>query len=157
MPTVTPVILARDVALTDPDTGADLATITVTVVTVVRKEEPGVLAGLASMSQKEANPRYGWLIGLEAQMQVTLANADQPHTYFLSRLAGERNWLQDAHFFPNGAVGFSHGFGAREVTKWGIGNELEALLDEAARQLGLVAEIGSEIPLVLADVGPAPA
>jgi hypothetical protein len=157
MPTVTPVIPSRSVVLIDPDTGADLATITATVVTVVRKEEPGILAGLASMSQKETNPRHGWLIGLEAQLQVAIANAHEPHTYFLSRLVGEQNWLQDAHFFPNGTVGFSHGFGARYLTKWGIGSELEALLDEAARLLGLVAEIGAEIPLVLADGGPAPA
>ncbi|RAS59482.1 hypothetical protein C8D87_11494 [Lentzea atacamensis] len=145
----TPVIPARDIVLVDPDTGDELATVTATVVSVVRKEEPGVLTYLASARQKEANPRYGWMIGLEAHLQIATASNPKPHSYFLSRLVDEPYWLQDAHFGPNGSVDFSHGFGDRTVNKKTINQELQALLNEAARTLGFVDEIGTGAPLVL--------
>ncbi|MDT7784998.1 MAG: hypothetical protein QOF58_3417 [Pseudonocardiales bacterium] len=148
--TATPIVPTRDIVLTARDTGEELATIAATVVKVVRKEERGVLAYLASARQKEADPRFGWLIGLEAQLQVATADKPAPDTYFLSRLVDEPYWLLDGHFGPNGVPRFSHSFGERYLNKQRIHTALEALLDEAVRTLGLAAEIGPDIPLVLA-------
>lgn len=134
-----PVVPARDVVLTDLDTGAELS-VTATVVNVERREENGI---------------YGRMIGLDARLDVLFADDTQPHSYFLSRLVDEPFWVQDAHFGPNSFPHFSHGFGARYLRLRGIHPALEALLDEAARTRGLADEIGPDIPLVLPAASPA--
>ncbi|GAB3162125.1 hypothetical protein GCM10027258_80520 [Amycolatopsis stemonae] len=126
-----PVIPAREVVLA----GDTPVTVTASVVSVERRDEPGI---------------FGPMVGLDAQLAVVLPGRTEPNTYFLSRLVGEQCWMQDAVFGANGYPGFSHGFGSRCVQKQGIVAELEALLDEAARTRGLVAEIGPDIPLTLA-------
>ncbi|MFI6029493.1 hypothetical protein [Amycolatopsis magusensis] len=135
MPSITaadPVIPARKVVRA----GDDPVTVTATVVSVERRDEPGI---------------FGPMIGLDAQLEIVLPGRAEPHTYFLSRLVGEHRWMQDAYFGGNGYPGFSHGFGSRCVQKQGVVLEVEALLDEAARIRALATEIGPGIPLTLAD------
>lgn len=132
--TTAPVLPARDVVLTNPDTGEELSTVTATVVSVEHREENGI---------------YGPMVGLDAQLHVLFAGDTDPHSYFLSRLVEEEYWVQDAHFGPSSFPHFSNGFGARYLKLRGIHPALEALLDEAARARGLAAEIGPDIPLVL--------
>jgi len=127
---VAPVIPAREVVLT----GDDPVTVTATVLDIKHSEEIGV---------------HGRLVGLEARLHVLFPGAGDPHSYFLSRLVDEPFWVQDAHFGPGGFPHFSHGFGARYLKLRGIHPALEALLDEAALDRGLAAEIGPDIPLVL--------
>ncbi|UUV32128.1 hypothetical protein NQK81_01385 [Amycolatopsis roodepoortensis] len=131
MPTHTePVLPAREVTLPE---GAPI-TVTATVLSVDRRSEAGV---------------FGPMVGLEAHLHVLFPGDTTPDTLFLSRLAEESWWLQDAHF-SNGLPHFSHGFGSRTVRKHGVPTELDELLCEAARARGLVTEIGPGIPLALA-------
>ncbi|HET6285712.1 MAG TPA: hypothetical protein VFG15_03040 [Amycolatopsis sp.] len=124
-----PVLPAREVTLP----GAD--PMIVTVMSVDRRAEAGV---------------YGPMDGLDAQIKILFGGDTDPDTLFLSRLAGERWWLQDAHFGPSGLPLFSHGFGSRTVRKDGVPTELDELLCDAARARGLVSEIGPGIPLAFA-------
>ncbi|MGW4527801.1 hypothetical protein [Amycolatopsis sp. NPDC004378] len=133
--TTAPVLPARAVVLTDPDTGEELSTVTATVVSVEHREENGI---------------YGPMVGLDARLHVLFSDDTQPHSYFLSRLLEEEYWVQDAHFGPTSFPHFSHGFGARYLKLRGIHPALEALLDEAARTRGLATAIGPDIPLTLA-------
>jgi hypothetical protein len=140
MPSDTPApnILTREVVLTEPETGEELSTVTATVVSVERREESGIL---------------GHMVGLDVRLHVGFGDDADPHSYFLSRLVGEPYWVQDAYFGANGVPRFSHGFGARCLKLRGIHPGLEAVLDEAASILGLAAEIGQGIPLVLTSIG----
>lgn len=117
-------------------------TVQVAVVAVVRKQEPGVLA---------------IRLGLHAQLDITVPGGTDPHRYFVSRLVGERFWLQDAHLWPHGYPHFSHGFGSRCAKKYGIPAEVAALLDQEALRLGLVAALGPHVPLALAEPSAGPA
>jgi hypothetical protein len=128
-----PLIPAREVALA----GDDPVTVTATVVSVERRDEPGI---------------FDRMIGLDAILHIQFHGDSHLDSVMLSRLVEEPYWLQDAHFGPNGFPDFAHGFGSRCVKKHGIPPELESLLDEAARTRGLAAEIGPDIPLTLADV-----
>lgn len=118
--------------------GETLLTVAATVVCVECREEPDVFSGVR--------------LGLSAQLEVTVPPDTRPHTYFLSRLVGESEWVVDALFAPNGYPHFSHGFGARYLRLRGIAPQLEDLLDQNARDRGLAAAIGREVPLVLAEV-----
>ncbi|CRK57056.1 hypothetical protein [Alloactinosynnema sp. L-07] len=142
--TADPVIPARSVVITDPDTGAELSTVTATVVTIERREENGIL---------------GRMVGLDANLLIQFAGATDAHSYHLSRLVDETYWVQDAHFGPNSYPYFSNGFGARYLKPRLIHAALETLLDEAALARSLATGIGPETPLVLAvqpDDGDAP-
>lgn len=131
---------ARAIVLTDLDTGEELATVTATVVSLKQRQETGI---------------YGRMVGLDAHLDVLFPGDAGPHSYFLSRLVKEPFWVQDAHFGPNGFPHFSNGFGARYLKVRRIHPALAALLDEAARALGLAARIGPDVPLVLPDTKPA--
>lgn len=133
-------IAARAVVLTDFDTGEELATVTATIVSLKHRQETGI---------------YGRMVGLDARLNVLFSGDAHPHSFFLSRLVKESFWVQDAHFGPNGFPYFSNGFGARYLKVRGIHPALAVLLDEAARALGLTAQIGLDIPLVLPDTDPA--
>lgn len=131
-----------------------MATLT-TSQTVTFPAEPGeepvsVTAAVMSIQRREENGVYGRMVGLDARLHVTLPGDTAPHSYFLSRLVDERDWVQDALFGPTGYPHFSDGFGARYTKLTGIAPELEALLDQAALQLGLAEQIGPDLPLVLA-------
>lgn len=133
MPTVSqPIVLAAD------EDGETPLTVAATVVCVERREEPDFLGGSR--------------VGLSAQLHITIPPDTRPHSYFLSRLIGESAWVIDALFGSNGYPHFSHGFGARYLRLRGIAPELEDLLDQNARDQGLVHAIGREVPLLLAEV-----
>lgn len=108
-----------------------------------------VTAAVVRLERKEANGVFGPMVGLEAQLTVKYADDEDADTYLLSRLVGETAWVQDAHFLPNGFPDFSHGFGARYTKLKGICEELEDVLDRAARDRGLVTQIGLDVPLEL--------
>jgi hypothetical protein len=112
------------------------ATVHATVVTVERREEPSIFGG--------AN------VGLYAQLDVTVAPGQRPHTFILSRLVGEREWIVDAQFTANGFPVHSNGFGARYLRVRAVAEELGALLDQEARDRGVVDEIGPDLPLAFA-------
>ncbi|HEV7625703.1 MAG TPA: hypothetical protein VGO89_04340 [Streptomyces sp.] len=126
------VIPPREVVLT----GERPQTVTATVVSIERHEESGV---------------FGAMVGLEAVLHVVFPGYEKPNTYVLSRLVDESAWVLDARFGANGFPFFSHGFGSRCTVLSGVHKVLGALLDEAARKLGLVAAIGDDVPLVLAS------
>lgn len=129
-----PVVPARAVTLPSPATGEDPVTVTATIVTIKRRDEPGA---------------FSRVVGLDATLNILFPGDSTPDSLSLSRLIGETFWLQDSHIGPTGYPHFVHGFGSRSVQKHGVPPELEALLDEAARSRGLAAEIGPDIPLVL--------
>jgi hypothetical protein len=112
-------------------------TVAAAVITIERKEESDILAGVR--------------LGLYAQLDVTVPPGTRPHSYFLSRLVTESTWVVDALFGPNGYPYFSNGFGARYLRLRGIAWELADLLDHEARDRGLATGIGRGIPLVLAE------
>lgn len=112
-----------------------------------------VTASVVSLERREGSGIFGHMVGLAARLNLILPNEHQPHSYFLSRLTDEPFWVQDAHFGPSSYPDFSHGIGARYLKQRGISTELETLLDQAARKLGLVKAIGPDVPLVLAVPG----
>lgn len=111
-------------------------TVTATVITVERKQERGI---------------FGVLLGLSAHLHVAFRSGERPHSYFLSRLVGEQDWIIDEHFGPNSQPYYSHGFGARYLRVHAIAPELADLLDEHARRRGLAPTIGRDVPLTLTD------
>jgi hypothetical protein len=88
-------------------------------------------------------------VGIEVEFAVTMPGDEKPTVFFLSRLVNEEDWIMDAKFGPNGFPHFSHGFGSRVTIPKGILDELADLLDHQAQELGLAAEIGRGVPLVL--------
>jgi hypothetical protein len=127
--------------------------------TITFAAEPGetpvtVTATVISMECKQERDFLGVRHGLSAQLEVTVAPAVGPRTYFLSRLVGESDWVVDALFASNGFPHFSHGFGARYLRLRGVAPELEDLLDQHARDHGLVQAIGRGVPVVLTDATP---
>lgn len=135
---------SRTITLAGED-GQPPFTVTATVVTVERRSEPSPLAGVR--------------LGLYAQLDVTVAPDTQPrsYSYFLSRLVGETTWIIDALFGPNGYPHFIHGFGARYLQLRVLAVTLADLLDEQARDRGLVQTTGRDVPLILAEPTTAPA
>jgi hypothetical protein len=133
--TTKPVLPAREVTL-GANGAAEQTTVTATVVHIQRRDETSF---------------FGPAVGLEGQLEILTVGAKRTGCYFVSRLVDEPYWVIDAHFAANGAPIFSHGFGARYTKLTGLHPALEALLDEAARDRGLAAEIGPEVPLVLAS------
>ncbi|MEU2462101.1 hypothetical protein ABZ604_31530 [Streptomyces sp. NPDC012473] len=89
--------------------------------------------------------------GLEAQVTVCQPGQDRGETFFLSRLVGEEDWVIDAKFGANGFPHFSHGFGSRVTKLKSLLPELTDPLDSAARQRGLAAAIGRDVPLTLSS------
>lgn len=121
-------------------------------------EEPTIVtATVERVERREENGVYGPMVGLDAQLKVLFPGAEAPESYFLSRLVDETWWVQDAHIGSSGFPDFSHGFGARYLRLKGIAAELEVLLDQVARDLGLVTAIGPDVPLVLAAPAVEPA
>jgi hypothetical protein len=121
----------------DPGDDQTPLTVTAAVITIERKEEPDFLAGVR--------------LGLYAQLDVTVPPGTRPHSYFLSRLVAESEWVVDALFGPNGYPHFSNGFGARYLRLRGIAPELADLLDHEAHSRGLAKAIGLDVPLTLAE------
>jgi hypothetical protein len=124
---------------------------TVTLTDASGKHPMTVTAVVARVARRQENGVYGPMVGLEAQLHLTFPGEKQPDSYHLSRLVDEPHWVQDAHFGPGSVPYFCHGFGARYTKLRGVVPELEALLDQAAREQGLVEAIGPDVPLVLAS------
>ena len=122
--------------------------------TVEIRDDPhpawSVTASVITIDRKERTDPLGHAVGIEAQLHVVLPDEAAPDIYFLSRLVGERHWVQDAHFGPQGQPYFVHGFGTRITLMHGIHPALEAVLDAAALQRELVSDIRMGIPLALA-------
>jgi hypothetical protein len=123
---------------------------TITLADASGNDPVTVTAAVARVARKQENGVYGAMVGLEAVLYLTFPGEERPHSYHLSRLVGEPYWVQDAHFGPTSVPFFCHGFGARYTKLRGVAPELEALLDQAARQQGLIEAIGPDVPLVLA-------
>ncbi|MEW2615078.1 hypothetical protein AB0937_33840 [Streptomyces sp. NPDC047880] len=111
-------------------------TLTGTVIELKRHQEPG-LFGME-------------LIGLYAQLKIAV-EGEEAETQFLSRLVDETHWIIDSRFKANGFPVWSHGFGARYLRCHTINAELSDGLDNLARERGLAAAIGRDVPLTLAD------
>ena len=111
-------------------------TLTGTVIELKRHQEPG-LFGME-------------LIGLYAQLKIAV-EGEEAETQFLSRLVDETHWIIDSRFKANGFPVWSHGFGARYLRCHTINAELSDGLDNLARERGLAAPIGRDVPLTLAD------
>lgn len=90
-------------------------------------------ATVVSLEHRQETDFGGTRAGLSAHLQV----GEPPHSYFLSRLVGETDWIIDAHFGPQGMPYHCHGFGARYLQVRAIAPELAKLLDQQAHELGL--------------------
>jgi len=110
-------------------------TVHVAVVSMARKKEAG-LFGLP-------------LDGLGAELRLTAAPEKEPETWFLSRLAGETQWIVDSRIAANGYCDFSHGFGERYLRVRPPVAEVADVLDRAARDGGHAVEIGRDVALTL--------
>ncbi|QKV90377.1 hypothetical protein HUT19_41150 [Streptomyces sp. NA02950] len=103
---------------------------------------------LHSMERRLDRGVLGDVDGIEAHLKLASAASEKPSTLFLSRLAGEKQWVIDAKFGANGFPHFCHGFGARYLRCTAVVDEIGDVLDQAARDRGLAEQIGRDIPLV---------
>ena len=124
----------------------------VTVTVQVEEETVTFTLTVRSMAQREERDFFGHKKGLEAQLEVTTGTGQRPTTFFLSRLAEETEWVIDAKFGANGFPHFSHGFGARCLRLRTPLPEICDVLDQVARDRGLVQQIGRDVPLILLGV-----
>ncbi|MER7108856.1 hypothetical protein [Streptomyces sp. NPDC000229] len=89
-------------------------------------------------------------IGIEAEIEVMERDDQKGPTYFVSRLTGETDWIIDAKFGANGFPHYSHGFGSRVTIARGLPDEICDVLDNEAKNRGMVRTIGRGTPLQLA-------
>ncbi|MBV9026402.1 MAG: hypothetical protein JO362_22015 [Streptomycetaceae bacterium] len=100
--------------------------------------------------REEADYFGGRRVGLYAAFKMALRAGGQPTSFGLSRLEGEPHWVIDDKFGANGFPHFCHGFGSRVTIPRTVREEIAEVLDNLARSSGLAAEIGADIPLILA-------
>lgn len=132
--------------MNDQQTPAPAEPITITV--QVEEETATVTLTVRSIERREERDAFGHKDGLEAQLAVELSPGERPTTFFLSRLAQETEWIIDAKFGANGFPHFSNGFGARYLRLKTPLPEIGDVLDQAARDRGLVEQIGRDVPLI---------
>ncbi|MGW1053035.1 hypothetical protein [Streptomyces sp. NPDC002521] len=105
---------------------------------------------VAEMEWREETNELGTMRGLFAKLTMPQQEGEQPTTYFLSRLVGERQWVIDAKFGAAAFPHYSHGFGTRLTARRTLIEPVEALLDATTRALGLALQIDPGVPLAWA-------
>ncbi|KUF20158.1 hypothetical protein [Streptomyces silvensis] len=123
-------------------------------ISVELADENGAYTLAATVNQLKRHQEAGLfglkLVGLYAQLTITV-DGEKAETQFLSRLVDESHWIIDDRFGANGFPFWAHGFGARYLRCHAIHPELADGLDVLARERGLAAAIGRDVPLALAD------
>jgi hypothetical protein len=91
--------------------------------------------------------------GLYARLETRGTPGANPAILYMSRLLGEHRWYIDGEFAANGFPHHNNGFGVRYLRVDTVVDELNALLNERAAELGLTTGTDASAPLRLAVKG----